>query len=128
MKKLDSLKKQILSVNKVTHEEVRRNRGSANRTVVKAAIQASTGNYANSKDMRINRESEKQDVRYSNSITSRILPEENIDISQANAANVPVTTSQAIPDIKAGKNVMDMTDEELEEYEEQVNRRLNHIL
>lgn len=135
MKKLDSLKKQILSVNKVTHEEVRRNRGSANRTVVKTAIQTSTRNYANAKDMRINRESEKQDVRYSNSITSRILPEENIDISHAdvadyveNTANLPVTTSQAIPDIKAEKNVMDMTDEELEEYEEQVNRRLNHIL
>ena len=135
MKKLDSLKKQILSVNKVTHEEVRRNRGSANRTVVKAAIQTSTGNYANSKDMRINRESEKQDARYSNSITSRILPEENIDISYAdvadyieNTANLPDTTSQSLPDIKTEKNVMDMTDEELEEYEEKVNRRLNHIL
>lgn len=135
MRKLDSIKKQMLSVNKVTHEEIRRNRDSANRSIINVAIQNSTGNYATTKDMRINREMEKQDVRYSNSIATRLLPENLINIPAFDAEEfLENSTREQISDDRCKdetleeKDVMSMTDEELEEFEEENNRRLNHVL
>ena len=144
MKKLDAKRNQILAVNRQTHEEVRRNRNSANRAVVNGAVQRSTGNYANTKDMRENRELEKQNVRYSNSIASRLLPENCIDIAACDISDYIEETSKekvlsdtAVKEEKSiadsdpldlsSEDIMNMTDEELEKYEEQVNWRLNHI-
>ena len=144
MKKLDAKRNQILAVNRQTHEEVRRNRNSANRAVVNGAVQRSTGNYANTKDMRENRELEKQSVRYSNSIASRLLPENCIDIATCDISDYIEETSKekalsdtAVKEEKSiadsdpldlsSEDIMNMTDEELEKYEEQVNWRLNHI-
>lgn len=135
MKKLDSKKKQILAVNRQTHEEVRRNRDSVNRTVVNSALQDSTGNYANDKDLRSNRELEKQDVRYSNSIATRLLPENLINIPAfdteeliENSSKKQICDDRSRDETLEEKDVMSMTDEELEEFEEENNRRLNHIL
>lgn len=163
MKKLDAKRNQILAANRKTHDEVRRNRNSANRAVANGAVQRSTGNYANTKDMRTNRELEKQNVRYSNSIATRLLPENCIDIAScsvsdyiennAKETSLPESTSKEEvlsdnnateemqsdvttkeetsankdPSAVRSKDVMNMTDEELAEYEEQVNWRLNHI-
>lgn len=135
MKKLDSKKKQILAVNRQTHEEVRRNRDSVNRTVVNSALQNSTGNYANDKDLRSNRELEKQDVRYSNSIATRLLPENLINIPAfdaeellGNSSKNQICNDRSRDETLEEKDVMNMTDEELEEFEEENNRRLNHVL
>ena len=135
MRKLDSIKKQMLSVNKVTHDEVRRNRDSANRSIINAAIQNSTGNYANTKDMRISREMEKQDVRYNNSIATRFLPENLINIPAfdteellENSSKEQISDDRSRDETLEEKDVMSMTDEELEEFEEENNRRLNHVL
>lgn len=135
MKKLDTKKKQILAVNRQTHEEVRRNRDSVNRTVVNSSLQDSTGNYANDKDLRSNRELEKQDVRYSNSIATRLLPENLINIPAfdteeliENSSKKQICDDRSRDETLEEKDVMSMTDEELEEFEEENNRRLNHIL
>lgn len=135
MKKLDTKKKQILAVNRQTHEEVRRNRDSVNRTVVNSSLQDSTGNYANDKDLRSNRELEKQDVRYSNSIATRLLPENLINIPAfdaeellENSSKKQICDDRSRDETLEEKDVMSMTDEELEEFEEENNRRLNHVL
>lgn len=135
MKKLDTKKKQILAVNRQTHEEVRRNRDSVNRTVVNSSLQDSTSNYANDKDLRSNRELEKQDVRYSNSIATRLLPENLINIPAfdteellGNSSKKQICDDRSRDEMLEEKDVMNMTDEELEEFEEENNRRLNHVL
>ena len=129
MKKLDEKKKQIYAVSKHLHEEVRRNRNSANRSVVNEAISSSTGNYANTKNMRKNRENEKQTIRYDNSIATRLFPEEQIDVTETevidymDTLDIPDESKTNLPEI----DIMNMTSEELEELEESSDRRLNHV-
>ncbi len=115
MKNLDSRNKQIQNEALANTGKIRRSRNSANEAIIDTALLNRGDRVPNTKNLRENRESAKEDYRYANSISTRLNLESDLKAIEKETPVKVITKPKKLEDYK-DRNYSDLSEEEKKEY------------